>query len=577
MNTLKFFSMIVLLGLSLLPAHAGDPDLGPNVLIFGPADDAKVIQSKCDEIYGRQDAAQFGNERDAIFFKPGTYPGVTVNIGFYTQVYGLGKSPDDVILPNGIHCDAKWMSGNATCNFWRGIENFTAGDTGKPDENIMWAVSQAAPMRRMHIIGKFWLFQWDGHPNWSSGGFMADSLVDGQIISGSQQQWLSRNSAWKSWSNGVWNMVFVGCKNAPSGTWPDKNYTTVEKTPIIREKPFLYIDSDGSYKVFVPGERKDSVGYSWEDHQFVGNSIPLTDFYIAKSDKDTAATINDALSKGKNLLLTPGIYKLDEAIHVTRPNTIVLGLGMATLTPQKGNAAVEVADVSGVEIANMILDAGSVNSPYLMQVGEPGCKASHADNPTILYDIFARIGGGAQLGVATSAVIINSNDVIGDHAWLWRADHGNMVAWNSNKSDNGLIVNGNNVTYYGLFAEHFQKDIVQWNGENGRTYFYQCELPYDPPTQSDYMHGSVKGWPGYKVSDNVKTHEAWGLGIYSFYTNDGIFCDNACEVPKTPGVKIHHICTVGFKDKNGIVSVINGVGGSTMSSKGKPMQVIDYP
>lgn len=572
MNTLKLLSAVWLL--SVLHAFAEDPDLGPNVLIFGPNDDAKTIQSKCDDIFRQQERAQFGQQRNAILFKPGRYP-VTVNVGFYTQVYGLGQFPDDVTLTGGFHCDAKWNNGNGTINFWRGIENFTAGDA--PDKNIMWAASQATPMRRMHVKGKFWLFQWDGRTNWTSGGFMADTLVEGQVIAGSQQQWLSRNSEWKSWSNGVWNMVFVGCQGVPSGTWPGQPYTTIEKTPVIREKPFLYIDSDGNYKVFVPGERRDSSNYSWMNNQFVGNSIPLTDFYIAKSDKDTSATINEALGKGQNLLLTPGIYKLDEAIRVTRPGTVVLGLGMATLNPQKGNSALEVADVSGVRIANMILDAGSVNSPCLMQIGEPGSKASHADDPTIIYDIFARIGGGEELGVATCAVIINSNDVIGDHAWLWRADHGNQVGWNTNKSDNGLIVNGNNVTFYGLFAEHFQKECTLWNGDNGRTYFYQCELPYDPPTQSEYRHDAVNGWPGYKVSENVKTHEAWGLGVYCFYNNDDIVCDNAYEVPKTSDVKIHHACTLGFKEKSGISNVVNGVGSSTMNSKGKAQRVLEYP
>ena len=171
---------------------------------------------------------------------------------------------------------------------------------------------------------------------------------------------------------------------------------------------------------------------------------------------------------------------------------------------------------------------------------------------------------------------INSNDVIGDHAWVWRADHGAGAGWTTNPSDNGLIVNGNNVTYYGLFVEHFQKDITQWNGDNGRTYFYQCELPYDPPTQGDWMHGQVNGWPGYKVADTVKNHEAWGLGIYAFFTNDGIFCDNALEVPQAPGVMVHHALSIGFKDENGIKSVINGTGSPT-SKKSTKSEVLEYP
>ncbi len=555
-----------------------DPDFGPNVMVFSPTDDAATIQSKCDAVFQKQESNQFGNDRNAIFFKPGTYP-VKVKIGFYTQVYGLGKFPDDTTLTGGFHCDAKWMGGNGTCNFWRGCENIALGDGSS---NLMWAVSQAVPLRRVHIKGKLTLFQPDGNPNWTSGGFMADCQVDGTIVPGSQQQWLSRNSSWQGWSNGVWNMVFVGCPSAPAGNWPDKPYTAVEKTPVISEKPFLFIDQDGGYKVFVPGQRKDSVGCSWENNEAVGTTLPLASFYIARSDKDTADTINAALAKGQNLLLTPGVYKLDDSLKITRADTVVLGIGMPTLSPVKGTGALEIADVNGVKIACVLLDAGPVNSPYLMQVGETGSKASHANDPTIIYDIFARVGGGSELGVATSAVIINSNDVIGDQAWLWRADHGNMVGWSSNKSTNGLIVNGNNVTYYGLFVEHYQQDITQWNGENGRTYFYQCELPYDPPTQNDWTHTwngqKVNGWPGYKVADNVKTHEAWGLGVYAFFTNNGILCDHAFEVPKTPGVKIHNACIVGFKAESGIVSVIDGVGDGTIgSNKGKTPKVEEFP
>jgi hypothetical protein len=43
---------------------------------------------------------------------------------------------------------------------------------------------------------------------------------------------------------------------------------------------------------------------------------------------------------------------------------------------------------------------------------------------------------------------------------------------------NGLIVNGNDVTLYGLFAEHSMEYETIWNGNGGRCYFYQNELPF---------------------------------------------------------------------------------------------------
>jgi hypothetical protein len=95
-----------------------------------------------------------------------------------------------------------------------------------------------------------------------------------------------------------------------------------------------------------------------------------------------------------------------------------------------------------------------MNSQTLIQVGEEGSSANHTQNPTALFDVYCRVGGPAP-GVATSCLTIHSNDVIVDHTWLWRADHGDGVGWDENKSDTGLIVNGDNVTIYGLFVEHF--------------------------------------------------------------------------------------------------------------------------
>lgn len=556
-------------------ANSTAPDFGPNVTVFDPTMNATDIQAKADAIFSTQETNQFGPQRYAMLFKPGTYQ-AKINVGFYTQIYGLGKMPDDVTITGEIRSSGDWDEGNCTLNFWRGVENL-AIDPG--DKSDMWAVSQAAPFRRIHVKGGLELFQVHGDKGgWASGGYMADCKIDGRIVPGSQQQWFSRNSEWSDWTNGVWNMVFLGVTNPPQGSWPQQPYTVIEKTPYIREKPFLYIDDKGGYSVFVPAARKDSQGTSWGDGTQQGTSIPLTQFYIARSDRDSAATLNAALSSGKNLLLTPGIYNLTDTIKVTHPDTIVLGIGMPTLSPIKGNSAMEVADVSGVDICNILFDAGSIDSPVLLQMGEAGSNRSHADDPSMLIDIFCRVGG-AVVGVADKCVVINSNDVIGDHAWIWRADHGAGSGWDANKSTNGLIVNGANVTYYGLFVEHFQQDQTLWNGDNGRTYFYQCEMPYDPPTQDAWKHGSVNGWPGYKVADTVKTHEAWGLGIYCVFNHDAVYADTAVEAPRTSGVAFHHVLTIrlsGATAQSGINSVINGTGSPATKEAMKQM-VVEYP
>jgi hypothetical protein len=542
------------------PPEITSPDFGPNVLLFDPSMDKERIKDKCDAIYAQQEKNQFGSERYAILFKPGVYE-VNVNVGYYTQVGGLGKMPDDVAITGEVHSGASGNRGDVTDNFWRACENLAIVPTNKNTEK--WAVSQACPFRRMHVKGDLALT--DG--GWASGGFMADSKIEGTVESGSQQQWFSRNSEWNSWKGSVWNMVFLGTVNPPLETWPAKPFTTIDKTPLIREKPFLYLDSTGNYNVFVPGLEKESAGCSWTNGQPVGDSIPISKFYIARPDRDSSSTINDALSQGKNLLLTPGIYRLDAAIQVTHPDTVVLGLGLATLQPVNGTTAMEIADVSGVKIAGILFDAGTSPSPSLLQVGPPGSSQSHADNPTFLFDVFCRVGG-VKVGATKTGVVINSNDVMGDDAWIWRADHGTGIGWNVNTGANGLVVNGANVTYYGLFVEHFQEAQTLWNGENGRVYFYQCEMPYDPPSQDEWKRDTVNGWPGFKVADSVKIFEAWGLGIYSAFRQGGIGSDNAMEVPKAPGVHIHHVMTVRLGGGDGIKNVINGSGDS---------HVLEYP
>jgi hypothetical protein len=535
---------------------ASTPDFGPNVYIFDPSMPASDVQAACTTIFNKQETNQFGSDRYAILFKPGSY-NANVRVGFNTQVAGLGQMPDDVSINGGVTADAAWFGGNATCNFWRSLENLEIIPTGGTNK---WFVSQAAPLRRVHVKGNLAL----ADAGYSSGGYLDDSKVDGTVSSVSQQQWISRNSTWTTWSGGVWNMVFVGVNNPPTGIWPTKPYTTVDKTPVYREKPFLTIDGTGKYSVYVPSLQSSTNGITWSSGQTPGQSISIDKFYIAHAETDTAATINSALSQGKNLLFTPGIYHLSDTIRVTNANTIVLGLGYATLTPDNGVVAMSVADVDGVVVAGLFFDAGAVNSPLLMEVGPTGSSQDHSLNPTSLSDVFFRVGG-ASVGKADVCLKINSNNVIGDDFWVWRADHGAGVGWTQNTAANGMIVNGNNVTLYALMVEHFQEYQTLWNGNGGRTYFYQSELPYDVPNQASWMNGNVNGYASYKVADSVTTHEAWGLGIYSYFNvGPSIFDNSAIEDPIKPGVIFHDACTVFLNGNGGISHVINSIGNAVL-------------
>ena len=349
-------------------------------------------------------------------------------------------------------------------------------------------------MRRMHVRGDLVLHQNHG---WASGGWMSDSLVDGNVDSGSQQQWISRDCEWKSWTGANWNMVFVGVVHPPEGAWPSPPYTKVARTPVVREKPFLQVNAAGEFSVRVPELYSDSVGITWRGGETPGETIPIERFYIARPDADTAETINTQLAQGKNLILTPGIYELTAPIRVTRPRTVVLGLGFATLRPVKGTAAMTTADAEGIEIRRRLQAStrGRSESPVLLEVGSEESRARHAKDPITLHDVFFRVGG-AGVGRAKVNLRINSNDTLVDHTWIWRADHGAGVGWDLNTSENGLVVNGSDVTIYGLFVEHHQQFQVLWNGNRGRTYFYQSEIPYDPPNQAKKTTLSAPGVNG---------------------------------------------------------------------------------
>ena len=562
-------------GNKAMAADAKKPDFGDKVLIFNPSMSAADIQAQIDKVYAIQQHSEFGPDRYALVFLPGKY-NVDVPIGFYTEVIGLGATPDAVHIAGNVHADASRPRDNATCTFWRAAEGFSVTPTGG---TMQWAVSQAAPFRRMHILGDIVLHQNRG---WASGGWISDSLIDGNVGSGTQQQWFSRNSEWGSWTGSNWNMVFVGIPNPPAGEWPTPPYTKVALTPIVREKPFLAVDTHGNYSVRVPSLRTNSAGITWHGGSTPGRSIPIARFYIAHPGQDTAATINGQLDKGKNLIFAPGNYDLAEPIRVTRANTVVMGLGFATLRPTNGTAALTTADADGIIVAGLLIDAGPVSSPVLLEVGPSASKAMHAKNPISLHDVFFRVGG-AGPGRAVVNLLINSNDTIIDHTWIWRADHGSGVGWTTNPSANGLVVNGNNVTAYGLFVEHHQQYQVLWNGNAGRTYFYQSEIPYDPPDQASYTSGldakgeRINGWASYKVANTVSSHEAWGLGIYSVFRHPNVVLTRAIEVPTVPGVRFHHMITIALDNLGGISNVIDNVGGPTSTKPRNTPKVTDFP
>ena len=586
-------------------ADSGGPTFGPNVTIFDPSMPVSQIQAVLDATHAAQVDNEMGTNRYAFLFRPGTYgtpeQPLQIKVGYYTELAGLGASPTDVVINGKIEVYNRCLAdgGTSNClalvNFWRTLANLSLNisSVGQDDCRAsanFWAVSQAVSMRRLNVNGAT-LSLMDyctAGPQFASGGFIADSRLP-SVLNGSQQQWLTRNSEIADWSNGVWNQVFAGVVGAPDDAdFPSPPYTTLATTPRSREKPYLFVDGKGRYQVRVPVARRHTRGVSWADGITPGRTIPLSDFYLAKPS-DSVRVINTQLARGKHLLLTPGVYHVAKSIEVRRANTVVLGLGHPTLTAVNGSIPLDIADVPGVIVAGVTVDAGATESPVLLRVGRGhghghghGHGRSQPDNPTTLSDVYFRVGG-PHIGKADTALEINSDNVLIDHTWVWRGDHGvegftDTERWNTNTGRYGAVINGDNVTATGLFVEHFQRYNTVWNGNGGTTILYQNELPYDPPTQADWMNGTVEGYAGYQVGDRVKTHTLYGGGVYVFNQNNpSIHTENGFEVPQRPGVRLHHIMTVNLSAGT-IDHVVNGLGDPADTTRiGAPVYVVEYP
>jgi hypothetical protein len=583
---------------------AGEPDLGPDVYVFTPSMPQAQIQATVNAIASQQIPNQFGTQRYALLFEPGTYGSaadpLTFQVGYYTEVAGLGSAPGDVVINGTIdvynQCFPNATGGGTSCfaldNFWRSLSNLTiniAGQSGCQSGTDFWAVSQAAPMRRVAITGgNLSLMDYcSAGPQFASGGFIADSSFSGgTVINGSQQQFLVRNTDLDGWSNGVWNQVFSGDPGAPpqsfsatsglsGGTEP---YTTLGSSPVTQEEPFLTVDAAGRYNVFVPSLRHDSTGPSWASGTTAGTSIPIGRFFVATPSTPVLA-IDAALALGRDLILTPGVYDLRAPILVTRPNTVVLGLGFPTLVPQDGTPAMLVRGVPGVKLSGMIFDAGPENSRVLLQLGSPAERHSgSADDPSLVQDVFFRIGG-ATAGSATDSLVVNSSQVILDDIWAWRADHGAGVGWTDNTADTGLIVNGNDVTAYGLAVEHYQRSEVIWNGQRGEDIFFQNEMPYDPPSQAAWMSGpATDGYPAFLISPGVTSFSGYGLASYCFF-DQGVPIESATAfaVPHTPGVQLNDVLTRFLNGSGSIDHVVNDAGAAVTAASPGPSDLVSYP
>jgi len=569
--------LFLFLALSVFAQQPNPPKWPSNVYVFDPASSSQT-QTIVDQIYAENGGhnppfnGQWSNSRYALLFKPGTH-NVKVNVGYYTSIIGLGTTPSDthigtIVCENGDYD----YTGGALANFWRSAENFYTSN------NMLWAVSQAVPLRRAYIQGNLDLYQYNSGccAGYASGGYMSDTTVTGTITFGSQQQWFTRNTRSGAWNGGVWNMVFVGCAGAPgthcshTGGGP---YTTVANTPVIAEKPYITIDAAGKYYLQVPKVEMNKNGPTTN----YGNvdTFDFANVYVA-TEADSAATITSRLSSGLHVVLSPGNYKLDDSINVTKANTYILGIGFPTLIANNGHPAIIVSNVDGVRVAGVLLQAGEAKTSALLQWGS-GTYAGSSSNPGFLYDVFARVGGTndpSQFQVQADVMVeINSGNVVYDNSWLWRADHGvsGSVYNGDNPNLHGLVVNGANVTTYALAVEHQLNDLVQWNGENGKVYYYQSELPYDV-TEANY---GQPGYVGFRVASSVQNHQNWGAGVYSYYRDNAVTTTNAIMTGTSSGIHFVNSFTCFLNGLGQITHVIDNQG-AAVNTSGQQTYVCNY-
>jgi hypothetical protein len=593
---------------------------GPNVCVFSTSMSQAAIQADLNNISTQQVpvGSQFDTDRYAVFFEPGTYGSASdplvFQVGYYTEVAGLGQMPQDTVVDGAIDvfnnlCTSGTDDCNSDVNFWRSLSNMTLNvdfPSSPPDyappivdpygtsctnSEEAWSVSQADPIRRMIINGDVVLQDTCAAEDYASGGFIADSEINGDLDFYGNQQFMVRNSEISGSDGcpqGLWNNVYSGVEGAPSPVFTGtcEQNTVLSSSPVTEEEPFLYLNSRGKFEVFVPAVQHDSDGPSWASGSEAGHSLSIARFFLAKPGT-AVSKINAELGQGKDLIITPGVYNLNEAIDVTKPDTVVLGQGFATLIPQQGNDSMDVSPSAGVKLSGLIFDAGPVNSKVLLSVGSVsgrGAGPSADTDPDLIQDVFFRIGGAATTAVgATVSLLDQASHSIIDDVWAWRADHGNDVGWTDNTGATGVEVTGNDVTAYGLAVEHYQQNEVIWSGQGGTDIFFQNELPYDPPTQSAWMSSPTQdGYPAFLVSSGVKTFHGYGMGSYVVFidTSATLYDAEAFQAPDTPGVKFSDVFAVWIAGSGGDDSIINGTGGpvtSTSPGTVEPVDLASYP
>jgi hypothetical protein len=595
-------------------------------------------------------AGHFSNQRVVVFFRPGRYENINFPVGYWTQVLGLGETPSQVQFTGslGVYClpaNTDNPDVGSLDTFWRSAENFTSNTTfvvdeqnrpcvpivkggqvtksltppytsknlypttvlkedPSPQQGMLWAVSQAAPLRRIRTNHNLHLSLGN---NCASGGFMSNVQVGGYLLFGSQQQFCVRNCAAQKQSGGAWSMVMMGCDTYASGDedWIGTKPSTIcEPHPedgAIVEKPFLFLDKDNVLYLGIP---KMERGVNGINHSAMGSDekVPVDNDVHTRvfSPYDSFEDVQVAANEGIHIILSPGLYKWGTTLIISQHNQVVLGLGMATIqAPGDGSPCIHVrSQTQGVRLSGVSLEASVISKfifkgSALLTWGEPDAIHSKVDkdyaaNPSAIHDLYCFVGGRrTERTVKVECMVkIYSSHVIGDNLWLWRADHTQLMAQEEPnmpalseyhvtiegecRCETGLEVYGDYVTFYGLAVEHTSGDMTAWHGRHGRVYFYQSELPYDV-LGANYSKHTV----GYRVHVGADHHLAKGVGVYSYFRDCSNVHVNSAVAHHALFGEYENVFTVWLNGHSGIESVINKCGAVT-NMPGRPYFIQSY-
>lgn len=577
---------------------------GANVTIFNPSMSVSAINSALTA------APPIGGSRQ-FYFLPGTYgdPSVTpanattsnviqAEVASGTAVAGLGASPCDVVINGALSVNNGGLAIRPSQ-----LSNLTINpvQANVPAHSMLWYTSQTATWRRVNLLGNLYVspvtqtpgscqnpcdpvtqgFQINLIPGVANGFMITNSSISGNVINGDGQNRpgvegngsnsdvdFQQDAIGGTYSGFGSDMVFAGTTGAPGDDFGPGtvapitaagDVVTLKTVATVREEPWVYYDGR-SFEVFSPSVQHNVRGPQWSTKPSQGEVLPLTDFHIATSAVDTAASMNKTLSRGQDLLVGPGTYLLDRPITIALPHKVVLGLGDPTLRSDNTSTIVVKNSAPGTVVAKLdangrpfdATDNGQV--PFAQNqivIGNTPRASGRSSDPTTFSDVNSVSGSRNLYLINQNYVILNQGEVQSNNN---SGDGYTTTNWTAASSETGAIVNGDHVTWQGIWLEHFKKTEVTWNGEFGNITFLQNErpltVPYDIPAEIGVqphvwkMSATFDGYPVLAVSRGVDRFTMNGFQSWSRLGN-GCYCNVTSVItsPVKPGVRMHGLFT----------------------------------